>query len=59
MVFHVCVSVTDPQMLNVWIDDAKKESVKIREKYTTLLKARGVMMSCHQILCVCTVMIAA
>ena len=29
-------------MFNAWVDEVKKESVKVQEKYAALLKARGV-----------------
>ena len=43
------ISVADPQVLNACIDEAKEEGVKVQEKYTALLKARGVKILCHQI----------
>ena len=44
------ISVTDPQLFNAWIEELKKESVKIRDKYTALLKTKKVKILCHLII---------
>ena len=36
-------------MFNAWVDEVKKESIKVQEKYAALLKARGVKILRHQI----------
>ena len=43
------ISVADPQVINMWIEEVKRDSIKIQEKYTSLLKARGVRILFHEI----------